>query len=119
MRTDKHKHGVARDPSDLTDVGICLDKSLRLSDPTLKCNGGIICETARTPQPAYSVSQAGVVSMRARGAVTASGDGTVPYTSMQHSLSWNGPGRLSQTVELQGGWVGLCCCVQAVGLQGL
>jgi hypothetical protein len=106
----RHMHGVERDGRDYADVGICLDRSLELTDGSLTCKGGIICETKRTPQPLCIAplprngdSETAGGERRYAEGVRASGDGTVPYISMRHSLTWNAPGkgRLSEVVELE------------------
>ena len=63
--------------------------------------GGIIHETEDTSQMAFDPTLCAQGSAAPTVSRRCSGDGTVPYMSMQHTASWNGPGMLSQVVELE------------------
>ena len=97
--TYKRLHGVEVAVAGPKSCSISLDASLDKSfrDRNYVCKGGTIFETADTDQtPAQERAVA-------HDRVTASGDGTCPYVTMRHSLSWNGmQGMRSEVVELPG-----------------
>eukprot|EP01048_Picozoa_sp_COSAG05_P002271 COSAG05_NODE_89_length_20177_cov_197.003586_5_plen_1527_part_00 len=75
------------------------------ADPNYKCKGGIIFETKHTNQSTVlpSETRRQLRDTRRRAQVIASGDGTVPYMSLRHSITWNGRnGVKAQNVELRG-----------------
>jgi hypothetical protein len=125
--TYRHRHAIGTIAGGPAESRLALDRSLKLHDRSFKVKHGLILETPETlqrvpldPAAAAAAAQAaagaaaaasggGVAAPAAAGraaaaatrAVRASGDGTVPYMSMAHSLSWGGPTLLSQVVELE------------------
>ena len=63
--------------------------------------GGIIHETEDTSQMAFDPTLCAQGTAAPTVSRRCSGDGTVPYMSMQHTASWNSPSMLSQVVELE------------------
>ena len=75
------------------------------SDSNYKCKGGIIFETKQTNQSAVMPIETDrqLRDTRGRAEVIASGDGTVPYLSLRHSITWNDRnGVQAENVELKG-----------------
>ena len=95
----KRIHAVEVDIAGPKSCSISLDSSLdkAFRDNNYVCKGGIIFETKDTDQ---TPAQERVI---AHDRTIASGDGTCPYASMRHSLSWDGKqGMRSEVVELPG-----------------
>jgi copper chaperone CopZ len=81
-----------------------LDTSLNLGNVDGdKYRGGIILETSDSSQRALdpnAFTEDPATPPEPTDLKRCSGDGTVPYVSLQHTLSWNSPKCLSQVVEL-------------------
>lgn len=86
----KHKNGVELMPSGpKSSCGVELDRHASMSDLNFKVKSGVIFETGTTRQIVNDTH------------IRASGDGTVPYTSLRYSEQWDSPTCRSEIVEIE------------------